>query len=322
MNAKPQQRRAQTATARFGIQASIAAFFMLFLTTQVTAQDGNFWQPSDTLQKGRLTLVSAVAGAGFTGTMIGLNELWYSNQPRSSFHFFDDNADWLQMDKAGHAATGYQLSRLGFEATRWTGVEDRRAMMAGAGFAMLFLTGIEVLDGFSTEWGFSLGDFGANVAGGALFVGQQLGWEEQRVALKFSFSPSGLAQYRPETLGSNDLERAIKDYNGQTYWLSVNPGSFRPGGAKLLPWLNVALGYSGFGMLGGAANPDFNNAGDALPEMERYRRYFLSFDVDLTRISTKSKFLRTVFSTFGFVKIPAPAVEFSRGDLYWHWIVF
>lgn len=321
MKPDPLQRRVESAFGRFGFRALIAAFAFFFQTAPVSAQS-DFWQPSDTLHKGRLTFVATAAGVGLAGTMIGLNELWYSNQPRSSFHFFDDNADWLQMDKAGHAATGYQLSRLGFEAVRWTGVEDRKAMWAGAGFAMLFLTGIEVLDGFSEQWGFSLGDFGANVAGGALFVGQQLGWEEQRVALKFSYSPSGLAHYRPETLGSNDLERIIKDYNGQTYWLSVNPGSFRPSGARILPWLNVALGYSGFGMLGGTDNPEFNAAGDALPEMERYRRYFLSFDVDLTRIPTKSGFLRTFFSTFGFVKIPAPALEYSRGDFRWHWLMF
>lgn len=321
MNANPQQCLAEFVFRRFAFRALIAAIALFFGMGSAWAQS-DFWQPSDTLHKGRLTLVAATAGAGFAGTMIGLNELWYSNQPRSSFHFFDDNADWLQMDKSGHAATGYQLSRLGFEATRWTGVEDRKAMWAGTGFAMLFLSGIEVLDGFSAEWGFSFGDFGANVAGGALFLGQQLGWEEQRMALKFSYSPSGLAHHRPETLGSSDLERVIKDYNGQTYWLSVNPGSFRPKSARILPWLNVALGYSGFGMLGGAANPDFNAAGDALPRMERYRRYFLSFDVDLTRIPTNSGFLRTIFSTFGFVKIPAPAVEYSRGDLHWHWLVF
>jgi hypothetical protein len=75
-------------------------------------------------------------------------------------------------------------------------------------------------------------------------------------------------------------------------------------------------------MLGGAANPEFNAAGDALPEMERYRRFFLSLDLDLTRIPTNSGFLRTLFSTFGFVKIPAPALEYSRGDLDWHWIMF
>jgi len=254
--------------------------------------------------------------------MIGLNGLWYANSARGDFRFFNDHADWLQMDKAGHAATGYQLSRLGFETIQWTGLEDRKAMWAGAGFAMLFLTGVEVLDGFSAEWGFSLGDFGANVAGGALFVGQQLGWGEQRMTLKFSYSPTDLAAYRPETLGSDFAERIFKDYNGQTYWLSVNPGSFRPSGARMLPWLNVALGYGASGMLGGAGNPDMNAAGEALPDLDRYRQYYLSLDVDLSRIPTKSGFLRTLFSTIGFVKIPAPALEYSRGDLHWHWLMF
>jgi hypothetical protein len=36
-----------------------------------------------------------------SGALIGLNQLWYSDYPKSEFHFINDNADWLQMDKGG-----------------------------------------------------------------------------------------------------------------------------------------------------------------------------------------------------------------------------
>ena len=37
-----------------------------------------------------------------TATLIGLNQVWYADYPRSDFHFINDNAEWLQMDKVGH----------------------------------------------------------------------------------------------------------------------------------------------------------------------------------------------------------------------------
>jgi hypothetical protein len=42
----------------------------------------------------------------------------------------------------------------------------------------------------------------------------------------------------------------LKDYNGQTYWLSVNLHSFYKG-SKIPKWLNLAIGYGANGMLTG-----------------------------------------------------------------------
>jgi hypothetical protein len=64
-------------------------------------------------------------------------------------------------------------------------------------------------------------------------------------------------------------------------------------------------------MLGGFENPDEVN-GVPMPEFDRYRQYYFSLDVDLTRIPTRSKFLRGVFNVLSFIKIPMPTVEFSE----------
>ena len=68
-------------------------------------------------------------------------------------------------------------------------------MIYGATAGLTFLTAIEVLDGFSDEWGFSLGDFAAN-AGTGFLVGQELLWKEQRIVLKYSFHQTGYAKIR------------------------------------------------------------------------------------------------------------------------------
>jgi hypothetical protein len=114
----------------------------------------------------------------------------------------------------------------------------------------------------------------------------------------------------------------LKDYNGQTYWLSVNPYSFMSEESKFPKWLNVALGYGAGGMTGGEFNPPYINEDGKQIHFERYRQLYLSLDVDLTRIKTRSKFLKTIFYSVGFIKIPAPALEFSKQGVKGYWLGF
>jgi hypothetical protein len=282
----------------------------------------NFFQPADSLHTGRVWLVGTTVAAGTIGSIAALSQIWYTDYEQGDFRFFNDNGEWLQMDKAGHAFSAYQITQYGYEAFKWSGTSERTSLIASGAISLTFLTAIEVLDGFSTGWGFSTGDMIANIAGTAMFSAQQLGWKEQRLSIKFSYSPSEYAQYRPETLGQSSLERLVKDYNGQTYWLSANIHSLT-GKPKFIPaWLNFAFGYGADGMLGGFDNPMFNSQGEPLPHFERQRQYFLSFDVDIRRISTNSHLLKTLFSVVGFIKIPAPTIEFRAGKVYGHWLYF
>jgi hypothetical protein len=57
-------------------------------------------------------------------TLGSLNQLWYADYARSDFHFINDNAEWLQMDKAGHISS-YHLGRLGAEMLEWSGAIKR-----------------------------------------------------------------------------------------------------------------------------------------------------------------------------------------------------
>jgi hypothetical protein len=262
--------------------------------------------------KRRFALVVSTEAALYTGSLIGLNELWYKDYPRSSFHFFNDNSEWLQMDKIGHATTAYYVGRIGVGFMKWTGVSRKKAIWYGGMLGSLYQSTIEIMDAYSSEWGFSVGDFAANTIGSLLCVGQELAWDDQRIVLKYSFQQSRYAYYRPELLGKNLKENVLKDYNGQTYWLSVNPASFMSKETRFPKWLNVAFGYGAEGMTGGEFNPPYIDGSGNQIYFDRYRQYYLSLDVDLTRIKTKSRFLKTIFYGIGFIKIPAPALEFSK----------
>jgi hypothetical protein len=72
------------------------------------------------------------------------------------------------------------------------------------------------------------------------------------------------------------------------------------------------------GMLGATSNPDSLNH-QALPHYHRYRQFYLSVDVDLTRIPTRSKALKALFTIFSFIKIPFPAIEYNTlGQFKFH----
>jgi hypothetical protein len=298
----------------------ITSFFLIFIQS-IFAQHSidTLLKPSDSLNKVRYKSVLISESILVSATLVGLNQLWYANYPRSSFHFINDNSEWMQMDKAGHLFSSYHIGRFGSEMMQWSGAKKQNQLIYGAGLGFAFLTAVEVLDGFSSQWGASSGDVIANASGTALYVSQELLWKEQRIIPKFSFHTTRFASLRPDIMGKSMTEQILKDYNGQTYWLSTNLYSFSKG-SKIPKWLNIAIGYGADGMISG------NSAKNSLiltPKPEIFRQFYLSFDADLTKINTKSHFLKTFFSVFNTLKIPAPTFEYrTHGGFKFHAIYF
>jgi hypothetical protein len=272
--------------------------------------------------KARLIGVSVGVSALYVTTMTGLYYLWYADYPKSPFHFINDSGEWLYMDKIGHATSSYWIGRIGYESLRWCGVSEKKAVWYGGTWGLIYLTSVEVFDGFSAEWGASVPDLAANTIGTAVFIGQQLLLDNQPFIFKFSFHPTEYADYRPDLYGEKFIQQMLKDYNGQTYWLSANIASFLPESSRFPKWLDVSFGYSGEGMLGAESNPAEYN-GEPLPYFERYSQYFLSLDIDLTKIKTKNETVSMLLNLIGYIKIPFPAVEFNRIDkVEWHWMYY
>ena len=77
-------------------------------------------------------------------------------------------------------------------------------------------------------------------------------------------------------------------------------------------------------MLGGFENKWEEN-GETVDrsDIPRVRQFYLSADIDLTRIKTKSALLKTVFSLVNIIKVPAPALEVNTdGQVKFHPIYF
>jgi hypothetical protein len=275
----------------------------------------------------RIKYVAAGNVVAYGSTMIALYSAWYKGYPQSSFHFFNDNNEWLQIDKAGHVWSAYTEGRISIGVWRWAGMADRKAIWIGGLSGLAYQSIIEILDGFSSEWGFSWGDYVANVTGSIFLIGQELLWHHQRIALKFSshlrsYGNDILNKRADEIYGTSLPERTLKDYNAQTYWFSMNLRSFFRE-SSIPGWLNISFGYGAEGMFGAASNKWVSNGVSYdRSDIKRYRQYYLAPDIDLTRIKTKSKFLKTSFFILNSFKFPAPAIEFSTGRFHFHWLTF
>ncbi len=272
------------------------------------------------VNRGRLTGVVVTEAVLTTAGTIALHYLWYKKFPKSRFHFFNDNAEWLTMDKIGHATTAYNFSAIQYDVMRWSGVDNKKAAWVGGLTALGLQTMIEIFDGFSSGWGFSKGDMLANITGSALFVAQQLAWGQQRARLKFSFHKTIYSKYNPAELGANKWQSWLKDYNGQTYWLSVNPASFLKSSTSFPQWLNISAGIGADGMIGARTNPAM--IGNVkIPEFKRQHRFLLSADVDLKRIDNQNMDPHLLLTVPNVLKIPAPALSFQKDKpLSVHWL--
>ena len=243
--------------------------------------------------------------------MFALGYAWYAPQWITSFHLFDDLGEWKQMDKVAHFFWTFQVSALAARLMLWAKLDDVSSAKVGAGLGFLFVSGIEIADGFSIAYGASLYDVVANALGAACFLGQRIVWKRILVWPKFSFHPSAFAPLRPEVLGSGFLEEMLKDYNGQTFWYS-----FRITKLPLPSWLTLAVGVGAEGMIFGRVHEN-----EAM-NFDPHRRYFLSLDVDLSHIKTTSRVLKALLYIPNIIKIPAPALEISTNGIRFHPIYF
>lgn len=279
--------------------------------------------------KKRLAGVSSGIVGVYAGTFVGLNYLWYADYPRSKFHFFNDNGEWMQVDKLGHAQTAYFESYWVYNMYRWCGLSNNKSAWIGGSTAFLLQATIELFDGLSAEWGASPGDLLANFGGATLFTTQQLLWKEQRILFKISphyidYPVGELDQRAANLYGTNFIQRSLKDYNAQTYWLSFNIAAFNKK-QQHAKWLNLAVGYGADGMYGGFENKWIDEDGKQIDrtDIKRYRQFYVSVDADFSRIPARTKTGKVLLGMLNVIKLPAPALEINtKGEFIFHPLFF
>lgn len=302
-------------------------FWSINLTlAQTDSTKLKFFEPAPSLNKGRIIGLSTGLGATYAGAMIGLNYIWYKDSPRSKFKFFNDAKEWKQVDKLGHMHTAYFESVWATQMLKWAGVDHKKASIYGGLMGFAFQSSIEIFDGFSEKWGASWSDIGFNALGSGLAISQNLLWGEQRIRTKYSFHQvsypdAQLEQRAIDLYGEGKIERLIKDYNSLAIWVSITPSRFMKNPRPQAKWLALSVGYAGGDMYGGFDNTWEDEDGNEIDrnDIEQFRRFFFSLDVDFEQIPAKKSGWKTLLSVLNIIKAPMPALEFNtKGEVLFH----
>lgn len=295
-------------------------------SSQLASETLHLMQPDTSVNSVRQYTAFGISGGVFVSSGIGLYTTWYSQFDQSSFHLFDDSREWNQMDKYGHVYTTYFQSEMCYKVAKWTGMSNRQSVIYGASCGFVLQAAVEVFDGFSDKWGFSVYDLVANSVGAGLFTWQQLLWNEQRIRIKIQSqlgrqynqsitNSTGdeitTLDHRADNLFGHTIpQRFLKDYNAQTYWISINPQSF---GMSAMPkWLNLSIGFGSDNLFGGFENTWEVDGEEVNYNRPRFRQFYFGPDIDFARFNPKNHWVKTLFSILNVYKFPMPAIQYNR----------
>ncbi|GAB4379142.1 MAG: hypothetical protein Kow0042_28220 [Calditrichia bacterium] len=217
----------------------------------------------------------------------------YYNEPTVKFHFArhsNGSLKWFEnkfrgMDKFGHIFSGSLYTQNIYFLARWSGMEHKSASYAAFWGSFTVMSAMEVHDAFYERWGFSLGDFTANLIGAVYPLIQQNSQFFQAIDYKFSYHLPILFSHQED----------IDDYENMTFWLTLHPGGLFS--EKLPGWfpkfLNVAVGV-------------------VLSHYpRRQREIYLSLDYNLKYFRAKSLFLSYLLAMLDRFHLPAPAIRIT-----------
>jgi len=252
---------------------------------------------------------AVIGGIGLTVGIYGVNS-WWKDGVSGSFRtedegWFGRNSYAGGADKVGHAFftyTGARLLSRGFEAL---GNDHGRSLRLGVWTSLAVMTGVEVADGFSKRFRFSLEDSVANAAG-ALFA--VLAEQDPRLDALLDFR---LLYRRSDEARRVGEEDPIADYSGQTFLLALKAdGVPRLREVPLLRYLELQVGYNTRGY----------EPNDGVP-IDPHRRIYYGVGVNLSRLLSDTVFRgglkggriqRGTDTVLEFLQVPGTAARTYR----------
>ena len=225
---------------------------------------------------------------------------WWDDDD-SHFHFENDFDYALNLDKLGHFAAGVALGEGFYEGYRWAGATEFQSYLFAGLSAMMTHIAIDVKDGYSPEWGFSIFDVLSGTLGGFLPMAERYIPLFKYVDLKWSYWINSRAYYdQGKHDGKNHTEIFTDDYVNQTFWASFKPYRLLPAGARRFypSWLAIAAGLS---IDEGVFIKDY--------EGTPHREVYIALDYDLEAFRPQSRMARTLIKWLNYFKFPAPAVQ-------------
>ena len=227
---------------------------------------------------------------------------WWDEQG-NHFHFENDFDYALNLDKFGHFAAGVILGESFYEAYHWAGVSEFQSYLYAGLSAMATHIAIDVKDGFSPDWGFSIFDVLSGTLGGFLPMAERYIPVFKYVDLKWSYWINTKAYYR-----QSDTGIFTDDYCNQTFWASFKPYRLLPASVRAYypSWLAFAAGLS-------IDEGVFIKHYEGTP----HREVYLALDYDLEAFRPQSRLARTFIKYLNYFKLPAPTIQVYP-EFHWY----
>ncbi len=236
-----------------------------------------------------------------------LDKGWW-DEGKTDFHFENDFYYAKNLDKLGHFASGVLMGEFFYEGYHWAGVSERNAYLFAGSSAFLTHVAIDIKDGYSPEWGFSVFDVFFGTLGGFYPMAKRYVPLFKYFDLKWSYWINSKAYYR-----TSDTGIFTDDYVNQTFWLSLKVYRMLPVKARAYypEWLAFAFGLSiDEGRFTHSKNGGFKKG--------HYEIYF-ALDYDLEAFKPHSRLARTLVKSLNYFKLPAPTLQLYP-DFKIHWI--
>ncbi len=239
-----------------------------------------------------LGLSAAALGTGITVYLYEYNA-WWKDKRSATFRVIDDWEYALWIDKIGHFyATTIIAHGLSSALDAANFSPEKNAIYSSVG-ALLFQTYVEIEDGYGAQWGFSPGDFYADILGA--------GYHLSKYYFPFISNFQPRVSYYPSEKylnGEHKDGNIIDDYEGQKYWLSMRMKELLPKDlAKYWPsylMLSVGMGVK-----------DLDGRGGGIREL------YIGFDLDWQAIPIPGRFGQFVKNSLNYFHLPMPGVRIS-----------
>jgi hypothetical protein len=275
-----------------------------FINSERPLIDGTSWRTYSDIDYLRLSSMIGLMATTNAVAYMYQRKVWYTEETTvfHSLEFLNDWNKYQQMDKFGHFEDAYFTSDLSGKIYRWSGMSGNSSVWLGALTGWLWMLEIEVSDAFMAEWGFSWGDMLANTVGSGFYVLQQFNYDLLGgIHPKFSWHKS---EAWKKNWYTRDPQALIEDYEGMTFWLTVNPHHYFPESwKKSYPQWLAPLGLA-FGV--SAKDISWNPFGG-------YQEYFVGLDIDLRKLPIGDDwgFFKFLKSEVNFLRLPLPTIRFS-----------
>jgi hypothetical protein len=250
----------------------------------------------------RLAILGGLSAGAFIYAYGIQNDMWWKDE-RSGFHT-NWTGDWnesLGADKIGHFFFGQSVATFYYHGLKWSGFSENKSKLYSGSFTFLYQTFLEIRDGFSKDYGFSWGDFGANLTG-SMYPFLQYNYPVlNNFNLKISFQASDRFKK-----GSNNY--ILDDYESTYHWLSIDINYFLPEQvAEVFPdIINLGIGHS---------VKNLNNLNSAQHEI------FIGLDIDIKAMPGDSDLLKFFKDALNHYHLPSPAVKIYP-NIVWYGLKF